>query len=206
MKDVVSPTQTKAWKALESHYEKIREATLRTLFAEDPTREESFCAEGAAIFLDYSKNRISAKTLSLLIDLARECGLEEKRDAMFRGEKINLTENRAVLHTALRAPKTASIFVDGRDVVPDIHAVLERMAEFADRVRSGRWVGGTGKRIKNVINIGIGGSYLGPEMAYLALRPYSERSMNFRFVSNVDGADFTEATFDLDPAETLFVI
>ncbi|MDA8307329.1 MAG: glucose-6-phosphate isomerase [Deltaproteobacteria bacterium] len=206
MKDGPRLTETQAWQALKAHYEEISGTSLRQLFAEDPTRGERFCAEGAGIFLDYSKNRITAKTLILLVQLARECGLEARRDAMFRGEKINLTENRAVLHTALRVPRGASISVDGRDVVPDVHAVIDRMSDFADRVRDGRWLGCTGKRIKNVINIGIGGSYLGPEMAYLALRPSSQRAMNFRFVSNVDGADFTEATQGLDPAETLFVI
>ncbi len=206
MNDGPRLTETQAWQALKAHYEEISGTSLRQLFAEDPTRGERFCAEGAGIFLDYSKNRITAKTLILLVQLARECGLEARRDAMFRGEKINLTENRAVLHTALRVPRGASISVDGRDVVPDVHAVIDRMSDFADRVRDGRWLGCTGKRIKNVINIGIGGSYLGPEMAYLALRPSSQRAMNFRFVSNVDGADFTEATQGLDPAETLFVI
>ena len=206
MNDGPRLTETQAWQALKAHYEEISGTSLRQLFAEDPTRGERFCAEGAGIFLDYSKNRITAKTLILLVQLARECGLEARRDAMFRGEKINLTENRAVLHTALRVPRGASISVDGRDVVPDVHAVIDRMSDFADRVRDGRWLGCTGKRIKNVINIGIGGSYLGPEMAYLALRPSSQRAMNFRFVSNVDGADFTEASQGLDPAETLFVI
>ncbi len=206
MNDGPRLTETQAWQALKAHYEEISGTSLRRLFAEDPTRGERFCAEGAGIFLDYSKNRITAKTLILLVQLARECGLEARRDAMFQGEKINLTENRAVLHTALRVPRGASISVDGRDVVPDVHAVIDRMSDFADRVRDGRWLGCTGKRIKNAINIGIGGSYLGPEMAYLALRPSSQRAMNFRFVSNVDGADFTEASQGLDPAETLFVI
>jgi glucose-6-phosphate isomerase len=206
MTDTPRPTETKAWKALEADYKETGRFHLRQLFADDPARGERFCAEGAGLFLDYSKNRITAKTLSLLIQLARECGLEARRDAMFLGEKINLTEKRAVLHVALRAPKGVSIQVDGHDVVPEVHAVLDKMSDFANRVRSGQWQSYTGKRIKNVINIGIGGSYLGPEMAYLALRPFSDRSMNFRFVSNVDGANFTEATYDLDPGETLFVI
>jgi len=206
MTDTRRPTETRAWKALEADCEETKRLHLRQLFADDPARGESFCAEGAGLFVDYSKNRITAKTLSLLIQLARECGVEARRDAMFQGEKINLTEKRAVLHVALRAPKGVSIQVDGHDVVPEVHAVLDKMSDFANRVRSGQWQSYTGKRIKNVINIGIGGSYLGPEMAYLALRPFSDRSMNFRFVSNVDGANFTEATHDLDPGETLFVI
>ncbi len=206
MNDTPRPTETPAWQALKTHYEEIKDARLRRLFADDPTRAENFTAEGAGLFLDYSKNRITAKTLRLLLQLAGERGLEARRDAMFRGEKINITENRAVLHVALRAPKGSSIQVDGRDVVPEVHEVLDKMSDFANRVRGGQWLGHTGKRIKNVINIGIGGSYLGPEMAYEALRPYSERSMTFRFVSNVDGANFTEATHDLDPGETLFVI
>ena len=206
MTDTPRPTETQAWKALEADYKETGRVHLRQLFADDPARGERFCAEGAGLYLDYSKNRVTAKTLSLLIQLARECGLEARRDAMFRGEKINLTEKRAVLHVALRAPKGVSILVDGHDVVPEVHEVLDKMSDFASRVRSGQWLGHTGKRIKNVINVGIGGSYLGPEMAYLALRPYSERAMTFRFVSNVDGANFTEATHDLDPGETLFVI
>jgi len=206
MTETPKPTETRAWKALEADYEETRRLQLRQLFADDPARAESFCAEGAGLFFDYSKNRITAKTLSLLIQLARECGVEARRDAMFRGEKINLTEKRAVLHVALRAPKGVSILVDGHDVVPEVHAVLDKMSDFANRVRSGQWQGHTGKRIKNVINVGIGGSYLGPEMAYLALRPFSERAMTFRFVSNVDGANFTEVTYDLDPGETLFII
>ncbi len=206
MTDTPRPTETQAWKALEADYKETGRVHLRQLFADDPARGERFCAEGAGLYLDYSKNRITAKTLSLLIQLARECRLEARRDAMFQGEKINLTEKRAVLHVALRAPKGVSILVDGHDVVPEVHEVLDKMSDFANRVRSGQWQGHTGKRIKNVINVGIGGSYLGPEMAYLALRPYSERAMTFRFVSNVDGANFTEATHDLDPGETLFVI
>ena len=197
---------TATWQALAEHQDKIKGKHLREMFAEDPKRAERFTAEGAGITLDYSKNRIVDETLQLLLHLAAERKLAERRDAMFRGEKINITEKRAVLHVALRAPRGEVIKVDGHDVVPDVHAVLDRMAAFADKVRSGAWTGHTGKRIKNVINVGIGGSYLGPEMAYRALAPYSERSMTFRFVSNVDGAAFTEATHDLDPAETLFII
>jgi glucose-6-phosphate isomerase len=206
MSDTPRPAETQAWQALKTHYEEIRDAHLRQLFDNDPARSESFTAESAGLLLDYSKNRITAKTMQLLLQLARERGVEARRDAMFRGEKINHTEKRAVLHVALRAPKGTSIQVDGQDVVPEVHAVLDKMSDFADRVRRGAWLGHTGKRIKNVINIGIGGSYLGPEMAYLALRPVSLRAMTFRFVSNVDGANFTEATHDLDPGETLFVI
>src|SRR5579863_1267043 len=200
------PIDTAAWKALQNHYEKIKNTHLRQLFADDPQRGTRLTVEGAGLFLDYSKNRITDETVSLLLQLARERGVEARRDAMFRGEKINNTEKRAVLHVALRAPRTEKIFVDGVDVVPEVHAVLDKMAAFANRVRSGEWRGHTGKRIKTVINIGIGGSYLGPEMAYRALRPYSDRSMAFRFIPNIDGADFTEATLDLDPAETLFLI
>jgi len=206
MSDTPRLTETRAWQALTTHYEEIKGMHLRQLFAEDSTRAESFTAEGAGLYLDYSKNRITAKTLRLLLQLAGERGVEARRDAMFRGEKINLTEKRAVLHAALRAPRGSSILVDGHNVVPDVHTVLDKMTDFANRVRHGQWRGYTGKRIINVINIGIGGSYLGPEMAYLALRPFSERAMTFRFVSNVDGADFTEATHDLDPGETLFVV
>ena len=190
--------QTAAWQALATHYQQIKDVHLRQLFADDPGRGERLTAEGAGLYLDYSKNRITDETVRLLLDSRQERGVAERRDAMFRGEKINVTEQRAVLHVALRAPKDARILVDGHDVVPDVHQVLDAMAEFAERIRSGAWLGHTGKRIRNVINIGIGGSYLGPEMAYLALRPFSERSMTFRFVSNVDGADFTEATRDLD--------
>ena len=179
---------------------------LRTLFADDPTRGERLTAEGVGLFLDYSKNRVTDETMGLLGRLAEESELRARIDAMFRGEKINVTENRAVLHVALRAPRGASIVVDGKNVVPDVHAVLDKMAGFADRVRSGEWRGHTGKRIRNVINIGIGGSDLGPVMAYEALRHYSDRSMTFRFVSNVDGIDLVEATRDLDPAETLFIV
>jgi glucose-6-phosphate isomerase len=203
------PTQlinSPAWQALSAHHAKIKDAQLRELFADDPGRAARFTAEGAGLVLDYSKNRVTEETMALLIDLAKARKVTERRDAMFRGEKINVSENRAVLHVALRAPRDAVIEVDGHNVVPDVHAVLDRMAAFADKVRSGAWTGHTGKRIKNVVNIGIGGSYLGPEMAYLALRPYSKRDMTFRFVSNVDGACFDEATRDLDPAETLFII
>src|SRR5262249_3660152 len=184
----------------------IRGQHLRNLFAGDPTRGERMTAEAAGVFLDYSKNRIDDETLKLLVELAEQSGLRERIDAMFRGEKINVTENRAVLHVALRAPRGASIVVDGKNVVPDVHAVLDKMAEFANPVRGGQWKGHTGKRIRNVINIGIGGSDLGPVMAYEALRYYSDRAMTFRFVSNVDGTDFVETTRDLDAAETLFII
>ena len=199
-------TKRKAWKALQAHYKKIRELHLRKLFADDPERGERMTAEAVGLFLDYSKNRITDETVKLLLQLAEESGLRARIDAMFRGEKINITENRAVLHVALRAPKGASIVVDGENVVPEVHAVLDKMADFSNRVRSGEWKGHTGKRIRNVINIGIGGSDLGPVMAYEALKHYSERAMTFRFVSNVDGTDFAEAVRDLDPAETLFIV
>jgi glucose-6-phosphate isomerase len=179
---------------------------LRKLFADDRERGDRFGIEDVGLYLDYSKNRITSETISLLLQLADECGLRAKIDALFRGEKINITENRAVLHVALRAPKGASIMVDGQDVVPEVHAVLDKMANFSERVRSGAWTGHTGKRIRNVINIGIGGSDLGPVMAYEALKHYSDRKMTFRFVSNVDGTDFAEAVQDLDPAETLFIV
>ncbi len=195
-----------AWKALEAHHREIRGVHLRTLFAGDPGRGERLTAEAAGLFLDYSKNRVTDETLRLLVRLAEERGLGERIEAMFRGERINVTENRAVLHVALRAPRGASLLVDGQDVVPGVHAVLDRMGAFSDRVRSGEWKGHTGKRIRNVVNIGIGGSDLGPVMAYEALRHYSERSMTFRFVSNVDGTDFAEAVQGLDPAETLFIV
>jgi glucose-6-phosphate isomerase len=195
-----------AWKALAAHHEQVRNRHLRDLFTADAKRGERLTAEAVGLFLDYSKNRITDETLGLLVKLAEECDLRARIDAMFRGDKINVTENRAVLHVALRAPRNASIVVDGKDVVPQVHAVLDKMAGFANRVRSGEWKGHTGKRIKNVINIGIGGSDLGPVMAYEALRHYSERSMTFRFVSNVDGIDLVEATRDLDPAETLFIV
>jgi glucose-6-phosphate isomerase len=195
-----------AWRALEDHYEAIRARHLRDLFAYDPARGERMTAEAAGVYLDYSKNRIDDETLRLLFELAEQCGLRERVDAMFRGEKINVTENRAVLHVALRAPKGASIIVDGKNVVPEVHAVLGKMADFANRVRSGQWKGHSGKSIRNVVNIGIGGSDLGPVMAYEALKYYSDRAMTFRFISNVDGTDFVEATRDLDPAETLFIV
>ncbi len=199
-------TKRKAWKALQAHYKTVREIHLRTLFADDPARGERLAVEAAGIFLDYSKNRVTDETIKLLVQLAEESGLRSRIDAMFRGEKINVTENRAVLHVALRAPKGSSIVVDGEDVVPEVHAVLDRMAGFAERIRSGDWKGHTGQRICNVINIGIGGSDLGPVMAYEALKHYSDRALTFRFVSNVDGTDFAEAVRDLDPAETLFIV
>ena len=199
-------TQRPAWKTLGAHARKIRKLHLRELFAADPTRGRRLTVEGAGLSLDYSKNLVTEDTLKLLRQLATESGLRARMDAMFRGEKINVTENRAVLHVALRAPRNAVIMVDGKNVVPDVHAVLDRMTAFVDYVRSGKWKGHTGKRICNVINIGIGGSDLGPVMAYEALRHYSERNMTFRFVSNVDGIDFVEATRDLDPAETLFIV
>jgi glucose-6-phosphate isomerase len=199
-------TQRAAWKALEAHHDKISNVPLRSLFSDDPQRAARFTIEAAGLFLDYSKNRITEETRKLLLQLADESGLKERRDAMFRGEKINITEKRAVLHVALRAPKGEKIVVDGEDVVPGVHEVLDKMSAFSDRVRSGAWKGHTGKRIRNVINIGIGGSDLGPVMAYEALKYYSDRSMVFRFVSNVDGTDFAEAVIDLDPAETLFII
>jgi glucose-6-phosphate isomerase len=204
-----TPTQSRGnhavWRDLQDHYAVMRGLHLRSLFA-DPARGERMTAEAAGVHLDYSKNRISDETLKLLIELAEQSGLRGRIDAMFRGEKINVTENRAVLHVALRAPKGASIIVDGKNVVPEVHAVLARMADFASRVRSGQWKGHTGKPIRNIVNIGIGGSDLGPVMAYEALRYYSNRAMTFRFVSNVDGTDFVEATRDLDPAETLFIV
>ena len=198
--------QRAAWKALEAHYQGIRDLHLRQLFRDDTGRGERLTVEACGLFLDYSKNRVTDETLKLLVQLAEESGLRDRIDAMFRGEKINVTEGRAVLHVALRAPKSESIVVDGRDVVPEVHAVLDKMADFADRVRGGAWKGHTGRRIKNVVNIGIGGSDLGPVMAYEALKHYSYRGLTFRFVSNVDGTDFAEATIDLDPAETLFLV
>ena len=201
-----STSKHAAWQALEDHYETMRDLHLRNLFADDPTRGERMTAEAAGVYLDYSKNRVNDETLKLLIELAEQSGLRARIDAMFRGEKINVTENRAVLHVALRAPRGASIMVDGKNVVPEVHAVLDKMADFANRVRSGQWKGHSGKRIRNVVNIGIGGSDLGPVMAYEALKYYSDRAMTFRFVSNVDGTDFVEATRDLDPAETLFIV
>jgi len=194
------------WRALEDHQRAMEARDLRTLFADDPARGERMTAEAAGVFLDYSKNRIDDETIRLLVELAEQSGLRARIDAMFRGDKINVTEGRAVLHVALRAPRGASILVDGKNVVPEVHAVLDKMADFAQRIRSGQWKGHTGKRIRNIVNIGIGGSDLGPVMAYEALKHYSDRAMTFRFVSNVDGTDFVEATRDLDPAETLFVI
>jgi glucose-6-phosphate isomerase len=205
----VSPAplrQRPAWSALTAEHEKLARLHLRELFAKDPGRGERLTLEVAGIFLDFSKNRVTDETLGLLVRLATESGLRERIDAMFRGDKINVTENRAVLHVALRAPRGTSIVVDGENVVPHVHAVLDKMTDFSNRVRSGAFTGHTGKRIKNVVNVGIGGSDLGPVMAYEALRHYAERAMTFRFVSNVDGTDFAEATWDLDPAETLFVI
>ena len=200
------PIDTAAWKALQAHYEKIKNMQLRQLFSDDPQRGIRLTAEGAGLYLDYSKNRVTDETMRLLVQLARERGVEARRDAMFRGDKINITEKRAVLHVALRAPRGTKIEVDGKDVVADVHAVLDKMAAFSNRVRSGEWKGFTGKRIRNVINIGIGGSYLGPEMAYIALREFSDPAMTFRFVANVDGAAFTDATHDLNAHETLFIL
>src|SRR5215471_4052462 len=202
-----SPLRTArpAWKALAAHYQQVRNLHLRTLFAEDPTRGERMTVEAVGLSLDYSKNRITDETLQLLLQLAQESGLRGRIDAMFRGDKINITEDRAVLHVALRAPRGTSIVVDGANVVPQVHAVLDKMADFCHRVRSGAWQGHTGKRVRHVINIGIGGSDLGPVMAYEALKHYSDRTMTFRFVSNVDGTDFAEAVHDLDPAEILFI-
>jgi glucose-6-phosphate isomerase len=203
---VAALRQRPAWSALEAHYKKIQGLQLRHLFAEDPKRGGRFAVEDVGIYLDYSKNRITDETLKLLLQLAEQSGLRQRIDAMFSGEKINVSEKRAVLHVALRAPRDASILVDGTNVVPDVHAVLDKMSAFAERLRSGAWKGHTGKRIRNVINVGIGGSDLGPVMAYEALKHYSERNMNFRFVSNVDGTDFAEAVQDLDAEETLFII
>ena len=199
-------TKRKAWRKLLSHQKKLRTVHLRGLFADDAGRGERLTVEASGIFLDYSKNIITDEAIKLLIRLAEESGLRSRIDAMFRGDKINITEKRAVLHVALRAPKGTSILVDGEDVVPEVHGVLDRMADFSHRVRSGAWKGHTGKKIRNVLNIGIGGSDLGPVMAYEALKHYSDRSMTFRFVSNVDGTDFAEAVRDLDPAETLFIV
>src|SRR6266705_612340 len=212
MKATVEPkvkpraNKRQAWKTLESHYKGIEPVHLRQLFAEDPERAERMSVEGAGLYLDYSKNRVTDETVQLLLRLAEESSLKQRIEAMFRGEKINISEKRAVLHVALRAPKTTSIVVDGEDVVPKVHAVLDKMADLSDRVRNGAWKGHTGKRIRNVINIGIGGSDLGPVMAYEALKHYSDRRLTFRFVSKVEGIDFVEATRDLDPAETLFVV
>ena len=195
-----------AWAALRAHHTRIAPLHLRNLFVADAQRGERLTLEAAGIYFDYSKHRVTEETLSLLVQLAEESGLRERIDAMFRGEHINVSENRAVLHTALRAPKGATVRVDGENVVPQVQAVLDRMSDFANRVRSGAWLGHTGKRIRNVVNIGIGGSDLGPVMAYEALRFYSDRTLRFRFVSNVDGTDFAEAVRDLDPAETLFIV
>jgi glucose-6-phosphate isomerase len=199
-------TRSPAWKALSAHQQQIRHVHLRTLFKEDPARGERFALEAAGLYFDYSKHRVTAETMRLLIALAEQAGLRERIDAMFRGEKINVTERRAALHVALRAPRGESIMVDGEDVVPAVHAVLDRMEDFARRVRDGSWTGYTGRRIRNVINIGIGGSDLGPSMAYEALRHYSDRNLRVGFISNVDGTDFAEATRELDPAETLFIV
>jgi len=199
-------TQRPAWQALQAHYEEMRDHHLRDLFAQDPGRGERLTAEAVGLFLDYSKNRLTDQTLRLLLELAEGCGLRERIEAMFTGQKINVTEQRAVLHVALRAPRDTSIVVDGQNVVPQVHAVLDRMADFAERVRGGQWTGYTGKRIRAIVNIGIGGSDLGPVMAYEALRYYSDRDLTCRFVSNVDGSDFAEATRDLDAQETLFIV
>jgi glucose-6-phosphate isomerase len=204
---LVTPlTELGSWQALQRHFEQIREAHLRELFAEDPQRGERLVAEGAGLYLDYSKNRATEETVALLVELAEDCGMPERRAAMFRGEKINVSEDRSVLHVALRMPRDRSLVVDGVDVVKEVHEVLDRMAAFCEKVRSGEWKGHTGKPIRNVVNIGIGGSDLGPVMAYEALRHYSRRDMTFRFVSNVDGTDFVECTRDLDPEETLFIV
>jgi glucose-6-phosphate isomerase len=199
-------TARPAWKSLQDHFQEVREVHLRQLFASDAERGKRMTLEAEGIFLDYSKNRITGETIKLLLQLAEESGLRQRIDAMFRGEKINITENRAVLHVALRVPRGASITVDGQNVVPEVHAVLDRMADFSNRVRTRAWKGHTGKPIRNIVNIGIGGSDLGPVMAYEALKHYSDRAMTFRFVSNVDGTDFAEAVQDLDPSETLFIV
>ncbi|HET9952848.1 MAG TPA: glucose-6-phosphate isomerase, partial [Polyangiaceae bacterium] len=198
--------QLPAFRALEAHYETLRQLELRNLFESDPTRGQRLSVEACGIYLDYSKNRLTDETLGLLVRLAEESGVPAHRDAMFRGERINNTENRSVLHVALRAARGAEILVDGKNVVPDVHAVLDRMGAFSDRVRSGAHLGHTGKRIRNIVNIGIGGSDLGPVMAYEALRHYSDRNLNLRFVSNIDGTDLSEALIGLDAAETLFII
>ena len=202
----LSLTQRPAWQALAAHYEQIKNVHMRDLFSEDPQRGARFRVEDLGLYFDYSRHRITDETIRLLIALARECGLEERRQAMFSGRKINLTENRAVLHTALRAPRDEHLVVDDQDVVADVHAVLDKMANFTERVRSGEWKGFTGKPIRNVVNIGIGGSSLGPVMAYEALKFYTPRDVAFRFISNVDGTDFIDATRDLDPSETLFIV
>ena len=199
-------TQLPAWISLQTHFKKIREVHLRTLFAEDAERAVNCSSEAIGLFFDYSKQRVTRESINLLLELATVTGLRERIDEMFSGDKINITEDRAVLHIALRAPRDKKILVDGVDVVPEIHNVLDRMAAFADRVRSGEWKGHTGKRIRNIVNVGIGGSDLGPVMAFEALRHYSSRDLTFRFVSNVDGTDFAEATRDLNAEETLFII
>jgi glucose-6-phosphate isomerase len=203
---IIPANKRPAWNVLKEHYQTIRKLHLRDLFADDPQRGETFSAEAAGIYLDYSKNRVTGKTLDLLLQLAEESGLRTRIDAMFDGERINVTEDRAVLHVALRSPRGTTIVVDGQNVVPLVHAVLDKMADFCNRVRAGEWTGHTGKRVRNVVNIGIGGSDLGPVMAYEALKHYSERTIRFRFVSNVDGTDFAEAVHDLDPEETLFIV
>ena len=205
MKPTITLTERPAWKALAAHHQNVRGLHLRKLFADDPKRGERMTVEAVGLFLDYSKNRITADTVKLLTELAEESGLSSRIDAMFLGEKINITEKRAVLHVALRAQRGASIIVDGKNVVPEVYVVLDKMADFSNRVRSGAWKGHTGKRIRNIVNIGIGGSDLGPVMAYEALKYYSDRAMTFRFVSNIDGTDFAEAVHDLDPGETLFI-
>ncbi len=207
MNSAIAPlTERPAWAALLAHHKTIASFHLRKLFADDAARGERLALAVAGVYLDYSKNRITDDTVKLLVHLAEQSGLRERIDAMFRGDKINVSERRAVLHVALRAPRNASIVVDGDNVVPKVHAVLDRMSAFADGVRGGEWKGHTGKRVRNVVNIGIGGSDLGPVIAYEALKHYSERAMTFRFVSNIDRTDFVEATHDLDPAETLFII
>jgi glucose-6-phosphate isomerase len=204
--NILPPRKRPAWSALEAHHREMKGLHLRQLFADDPGRGKRLTRETAGVFLDYSKNRVTDETLRLLLQLAQESGLRERIDAMFGGDKINVSENRAVLHVALRAPRAASIVVDGQNVVPEVHAVLDKMADFANRLREGNWTGHTGKRIRNVINVGIGGSDLGPVMAYEALKHYSERAMTFRFVSNVDSTDFAEAVRDLDRGETMFIV
>ena len=199
-------TERPAWAALAANYSRLENIHLRQLFAEDPKRGEHMTLEAVGLYLDYSKNRLTDETLRQLVRLAEECSLRRRIDGMFAGETINITEGRAVLHVALRAPRDASILVDGKNVVPEVHAVLDRMAAFSERIRSGEWKGHTGRRIRTVVNIGIGGSDLGPVMAYEALRHYSQRDLQFRFVSNVDGTDLAEAVRDLDPAETLFIV
>src|SRR6185295_15524508 len=205
VKPTIPLTERPAWRALAAHHQNVRGIHLRKLFTDDPKRGERMTVEAVGLFLDYSKNRITDDTLKLLTELAKESGLRTRIDAMFLGEKINITEKRAVLHVALRAQRGASIIVDDKNVVPGVHVVLDKMVDFSNRVRSGAWKGHTGKRIRNIVNIGIGGSDLGPVMAYEALKYYSDRTMTFRFVSNIDGTDFAEAVRDLDPGETLFI-